>query len=169
MDEEMHKLQALYGKAKIKVGLEMAVRLRKIYIHKLYKQLDEGAYPSFSRYVESLGMKYQTAMELIGIYSSYVLAGGYTVDELSQVPYHALVVWKPYLFKKENDVYLLDKPKKEADKIMSSANVLTIEDTKQERRDKEAGTHKHVWARITNDVCQICGLKEFKGKQIIEK
>lgn len=164
LDKEIRKLSSLYSETRIRVGLELAERLYKIEQNKLYLRLDGKAYPNFNRYIQSLGQNYKSVRELIGLYQTYVLVAGYSVKELSEIPYHVLTIWKPYCFSKENSRYKLIKSKREVNNVIKSAVNLSLEDNKQLRRENEVGEHKHEFYRITYDICEICKLKEFHGK-----
>ncbi len=129
MDREMKQLMTTYSTAKIKVGFEMAKRLKEIEDNKLYLKLDEQSYPSFSRYLEHVGMAYKTARELISLYECYILVAGFTVDDLAGIAYHRLTTIKPILFKKEDGEYHTLKSKKEINEWISDAKSnLSLED-----------------------------------------
>jgi hypothetical protein len=165
LDSEMKQLLQIYSAAKIRTGMELAKRLKEVEDNKLYLKLDEQAYPSFPRYMESLGISYKVARDLISLYDCFVLAAGYSVEELSKTPYYKLVQIKPLLFKKEKGEYLAIKTKKEIDSWVSDAKSdLSIEDLKQKRHEDEVGPHEHDFETITFNKCRICKLKEYQGK-----
>ncbi len=170
IDQEVRDLISLFHEAKIKVGMALSERLVKIEENKLYLKIDEKAYPSFIKYIDSLGINYKTARELMGLYQSYVIAGRYSIDEILEISYAKLQVLKPYLFKKVDGKYELDKSKKEVDNLIKELKADTsIDDIKQLRRDKEIGKHACDWYRVSNDICEICKAKEFAGKKKISK
>ena len=166
IDKEIRQLAKTSNVAKVKIGLELASRLKEVNDNKLYKKLDEQAYPSFPRYIETIGIAYKTAMELINVYETFVLSAGYSIDELAEISYRKLTEIKPYLFEKVDGKYQLSKPKRELKEMVSAASSdLTIDDIRQLRRDKEVGEHDHEWEIITTQVCKICKLREFRGKK----
>ena len=160
MDREVRALVTALSSARIKVGLEVGKRLHEIEFSKLYLKLDKQAYPSFNKYLESLGIKYTSAMELLGLYRTYVLTAGFDIDYLAEIPYHKLTVLKPKLFRKELGEYRLDTTMTEAKKWISDAKSdMSIEDLKQKRAEIEAGEHEHDWFHIKQ--CKICRLREY--------
>jgi hypothetical protein len=163
IDKELHQLSAVYSSAKIKLGLEIGLRLKEIDDNNLYRKLDETAYPNFYKYVESIGMSYQSARQLISLYESYVLAGGFTIEELTRIPYSKLTVIKAQLFEKKDNQYRLAIGKDEARQWLSDAKSdMTIADLKQKRAEVNAGEHAHVWKHVEFDVCETCNIKQFK-------
>lgn len=161
MDEEMHELQAQYSRAKIYIGLELAKRLKAFDNGELYKKLDERSYPNFPKYLESIGVNYKTAREIIGLYEAYVLVAGFTIRELAEYGYSRLTVLKPKFFKRENGEYLLTESMAELNKwLVEAKSDITNEDLRQKIREDRAGEHQHDWQRISFQVCKICRLKE---------
>lgn len=161
LDTEMHQLVTIYSAARIKVGLEIGKRLKEINDNKLYVKLDDAAYPTFLRYIDSLGIKYATARELISLYECFVLVGGFDIDELATIPYHKLTTIKPFLFRKENGEYMMNKNKTEIKKWLGDAKSdITIEDLAQKRRESEVGEHAHEFEEIRIRVCKVCRLRE---------
>lgn len=161
IDKEMRQLVGAYSAAKIKVGLEMGKRLSEVENNKLYLKLDSQAYPTFHRYLESLNINYKTAREVIGLYETYVVAAGISIDELVQFSYAKLAVLKPKFFDKVDGQYILAGPKTELQKWLSDASSdITIEDFKQKVREEEAGEHEHQFEIIKQRVCKVCKLKE---------
>ena len=161
MDEEMRKLQTLYSKVKISFGLELAKRLKTFEDNKLYLKLDEQSYPTFSRYLESVGVNYKTAREIIGLYETYVLVAGFTIKELATAGYSKLTVIKPKFFKKEKGEYLLTTSKTELNKWIADAKSdITQEDLRQKVREDAAGKHEHDWQHFKFKQCRICKLRE---------
>lgn len=162
MDQEMHELQAHYSKAKVMIGLELARRLKAFDDGKLYLKLDERSYPSFPRYLESIGINYKTAREIIGLYETYVLVAGFTIKELAEHAYSKLTVMKPKFFKREGGQYLLTTNKGELNKWLAEAKSdITQEDLRQKIREDKAGEHEHDFYEIHQKVCRICKLKEI--------
>jgi hypothetical protein len=161
MDAEMRELQALYSKARIRIGLELASRLVKFYKYKLYLKLDEQSYPTFPRYLESLDIKYTSAREVMGLYESYVETAGMTMAELAGAEYHKLTTVKKMCFEYKNGQYQLTASKSELKKWVAEASSdITQEDLRQKVRDEIAGKHEHDWEEIGLRVCKICKLKE---------
>ena len=161
LDKEIQKLTGAYSSARIRVGMELAIRLKEVSDNKLYLKLDERAYPTFARYIESLGVKYKTARELISLYESFVLVGGFTIEELLEVPYHKLTTIKPHLFRKEAGQYHTTKTKNEIKKWLSDAKSdMTIDDLAQKRREVEVGDHVCRFTEIRIRKCELCGLRE---------
>lgn len=160
IDRETRNLTSLYSKVRIKTGLELAKRLYEIESEKLYSKIDDKAYPNFAAYVSSLGISYQSCRELIGIYQTFVLVAGYTVDELSEISYHKLSVIKPELFDKKDGQYITNKSKTEIGRWISDAKSdMSINDLKQKRRENSVGDHKHEFEIITFRRCVHCGLR----------
>mgnify|MGYP001570459000 CR=1 FL=1 len=172
MDIEMHELQALYSKAKIHFGLELARRLKVFEDNKLYLKLDEQSYPNFPTYLKSVGVNYKTAREIIGLYEAYVEVAGFTIKELGDAGYSKLTVIKPKFFKKEGGKYLMLGTKTELNKWVTEAKSdITQEDLRQKVREDMAGEHEHKFAEVHFKYCIICKLKEpiFYGKQETKK
>lgn len=163
IDAELRELQSIYAKARVKIGLEMAKRLIEVDKYNLYKKLDERSYPNFNRYLESIGIRYKTAREVMGLYQAFILAGGKTMKELEDAEYHKLTIVKKECFKYENKQYLLKAPEKEIDEWIALAKSnITQEDLKQRVREEKAGEHEHQWMEFKYKICSICKLKEFK-------
>lgn len=161
MDEEMHELQALYSKAKIRCGLELGKRLKAFEDGKLYLKLDEQSYPTFPVYLQSIGVNYKTAREVIGLFSTYILVAGFTIKELADAGYSKLTVMKPKFFKKEGGEYLLTAPKEELQKWIAEAKSdITQEDLRQHVREDLAGVHEHDFKEVHYKYCVICRLRE---------
>lgn len=165
MDRESRELVGVYSASRIKIGLELARRLKEFEDNRLYLRLDENSYNNFPSYLKSLGVNYKTAREVIGLYETYVLVGGMSIDELAKIEYHKLTTIKPHLFKKEAGEYKLTKPKAELKRWISEAKSdITQEDLLQMRREEEAGDHDHNdpsnWEYITLRVCKVCKLRE---------
>ncbi len=160
LDQEARQLVNMFSAARIKIGLELARRLKEFEQHKLYLRLDEQSYPNFARYLESLDIKYKTAREVIGLYECFVVEGGKDIDELAKIGYHKLTVIKPLLFKKDGERYELVKTKTELNRWLSDAKSdMTQEDLIQKRREYEIGEHEHKFIKF--HVCTICKLKEI--------
>jgi hypothetical protein len=160
LDKEARQLVNVFSVAKIKIGLELASRLKEIEDNRLYEKLDDSAYKTFPQYLDSLNIKYKTAREIIGLYETYVLTAGMSVDELTKIAYHKLTTIKPFLFSKEAGEYKLIKPKEELHKWIADAKSdMTHDDLMQKRRELEAGEHTHDFYTIR--VCKICRLKEI--------
>lgn len=160
IDKEIRKLSGVYSAARVKIGLELASRLKEVKDNKLYKLLDEKAYPSFNKYIESLGIKYTTAMELIGLYETYILIGGYSIEELAEISYHKLTQIKPYLFEKREGAYKLSKSKTELKKWVKEAESdLSINDLRIKRAEAEVGEHEHNWLHFKR--CNLCKIVEY--------
>lgn len=160
IDSEIRKLAELYTKTRIKVGLEMAERLRIVKNNKLYATIDEQSYPNFYTYLQSVDIKYSTAMELIGLYEAYVLTAGKTIDELVNIGYHKLTKVKKVLFDRGNK-NLIASPS-EVDKwLRVAASEITQEDLQQKIDEDRAGKHEHDWQIIKIKKCKICRLKEI--------
>jgi len=124
-------------------------------------KLDEKAYPNFSRYIESVGMNYKTARQLMSILQTFVMIAGTPIEELAKISYPKLSVLKPYLFHKENGKYVLSKSLAEYKKWLNdAASDLSIEDLKQSRREKEVGDHPHEWEHFKSKRCRVCKLRE---------
>lgn len=165
VDKEVRELVSVFHQARIKIGLELAKRLKQVDEDQLYKKLDADSYPSFKTYLDSIGISYKTAREVIGVYETFVLVGGKTIDELANIGYHKLTAIKPYLFGRVDGEYQLMRPKEEMDQMLSDAQSdMTTDDLVQKRRDKEAGPHDHDWRDIRYRQCSVCRLKEFHGK-----
>ena len=161
IDKETRSLVGMLSAARIKVGLEVAKRLREIEDNKLYLKLDEQSYPTFNKYIDSLGINYRTIRELIGLYEAFVLTGGYSIDELAEISYHRLTTIKSHLFKYVGKKYYLALPKKEIDDwIQEIHSDITIEDLRQKRKEEEIGDHEHEFDIINLRVCRHCKLKE---------
>src|SRR3990167_3029388 len=162
IDKEVRGLSALYSSVRIKTGLELASRLKKIRDSKLYTVLDIKAYPSFNRYIESLGMKYSTVAQIIGLYETFVLVGEYSIEELANFSYHKLVQIKPYLFKKEEGEYKLSKSKSELKKwVKEAGSDLTINDLMIKIKEEKIGQHEHKWSKFKK--CQLCRILEYNN------
>lgn len=160
IDRETRNLTSLYSRVRIKVGLELAKHLFEIESDKLYSKIDKDAYPNFIAYLSSLGMSYHTCRQLISMYQAFVLVAGYSINELSEIPYQKLAVIKPELFDKKDGQYTMVKSKKETDKWISDAKSdLTINDLKQKRKELSVGEHKCEFEIITYKRCVKCGLK----------
>jgi len=164
IDKEVRELVSVYHQARIKIGLELAKRLKQVDEEGLYKKLDADSYTSFKVYLDSIGIAYKTAREIIGVYETFVLVGGKTIDELAGIGYHKLTAIKPYLFERVDGQYQLMRPREEMDQLLSDAKSdMTTDDLIQKRRDKEVGAHDHDWKSIHYKQCTICRLKEFHG------
>ena len=164
IDKEVRELVSVFHQARIKIGLELASRLKQIDDRNLYKKLDADSYTSFKVYLDSIGIAYTTAREIIGVYETFVLVGGKTIDELAHIGYHRLTAIKPYLFEKIEGQYQLMRPKEEMEQLLSDAQSdITTDDLIQKRRDKEVGKHEHEWKQISYHQCTVCRLKEFRG------
>ena len=162
LDREVRELISIHSSLRLKSGLELARRLYEIEKNKLYSKLDEKAFPSFVRYLKSLDINYRSARELIGIYVTYVLVGGYTIDELAEISYHKLAVIKAHLFEKKNGEYSLIKSKKETDKwVKELKSDISIEDLRQKRIEDEVGEHEHEWEEISFLKCRLCKIKSY--------
>ena len=160
LDAENRELSKVYSAARIKIGLELALRLKQFEDDKLYLKLDEHSYPNFAAYLASIGIKYKTAKEIIGVLEAYVIAGGYSIEFLASIPYHKLTVIKPILFKKENNVYRMLKSRADTKRWIEEAKSdLTQEDLRQKRYEEEIGEHEHDFIKIR--VCKKCKLKEI--------
>lgn len=167
MDAEMHELQAQYSKARIYIGLELAKRLKAFDDGKLYLKLDEQSYPNFPRYLESIGVNYKTAREIIGLYETYVLTAGLTIKELAAYGYSRLTILKRKFFRKEGQEYLLITSKAELNKGLAEAKSdITQQDLRQKVREDIVGEHEHDWKKVCLQYCRVCKLKEpiFNGK-----
>ena len=160
LDRENRELVGGYSAVKIKIGLELARRLKEFEDGRLYLKLDEDSYPDFPTYLKSLGVNYKTAREVMGIYETYVVVSGFSIDELAKYAYHDLTIWKPYFFSKEARQYKQLKNKAEMKKLLSESNELTQEDIVQKRREIEAGDHEHVFEEIIIRKCTVCKLTE---------
>ena len=161
LDKEIRNLSNMFSAARLKIGLETASRLLLIEDNKLYLKLDEKAYPNFSRYIESVGMNYKTARQLMSILQTFVMIAGTPIEELAKISYPKLSVLKPYLFHKENGKYVLSKSLAEYKKWLNdAASDLSIEDLKQSRREKEVGDHPHEWEHFKSKRCRVCKLRE---------
>lgn len=162
IDKDVRALIQIYSAARIKVGLTLAEKLIEIEDNKLFSRLDERAYPTFAKYVESLGISYRTARDVMTLYETYVLTAGYTIDELSEIPYTKLSAIKGHLFGKEHGKYKLLKSPTEVKKwVKEISSDITIEDVKQHVREEESGEHEHQFDIIKFKKCRICGLKEY--------
>lgn len=160
LDEEARQLVSVYSAARVKIGLELAARLKEIEDSKLYLSLDPAAYPTFNHYLNSLNIGYKTAREIIGVYETYVLVAGKTIDELSGIAYHKLSLLKSTLFKKEDGQYRLVASLDEVDRWLADAQSgLTQSDLSQKIREEKIGEHEHLFRTIK--VCQHCKLKEY--------
>lgn len=160
LDQENRKLSQVYSAARIKIGLELAVRLKQFEDDKLYSKLDEHSYPTFAAYLASIGIKYKTAKEIIGVLEAYVIAGNYSIDFLASVPYHKLAIIKPLLFKKQGGEYTMLKSRAETRRWIEEAKSdLTQEDLRQKRYEEEVGQHDHEFLKFR--VCKRCKLKEI--------
>lgn len=160
IDRETHKLSSLYSEVRIKVGLSLAKYLYEIESNNLYTKIDARSFPTFGAYISGLGMSYQSCRELIGLYQSFVLAGKYTIKQLSEIPYRKLSIIKPELFRKKDGEYIMIKSKSETNKWISSAKSdLSIQDLKQRRREYSVGEHKCEFEIISFRKCKKCGLR----------
>lgn len=165
IDREIRELQAVYSRAKIKLGLELASRLKQVEDGKLFLKLDEKSYPTFPMYLKSVGLNYKTVRELIGLYETYILTAGFTIDQLADIGYAKLTVVKPHLFKKEDGEYRMLTTLEEAQKWVEEAKSdITQEDLRQKVREERAGDHEHDFENISFRKCKLCGLKEYTGK-----
>jgi hypothetical protein len=161
IDQDIKELCQMYSAVKIKVGLELAKKLKSVEDAKLYLRLDSKAYPNFYKYVESVGISYRTARDIISLYETYVLVAGYTIDELSEIPYTKLTAIKPFFFEKKDNEYKLLKPVNELKKwVKEISSDITIEDVKQKVREERSGEHEHEFEIETIRVCKICKLRE---------
>lgn len=161
LDIRVRELIGLYSSTRIRIGLELAKTLTEIEKYKLYSRLDEKAYPTFNKYIESLGINYRTARDIISLYETYVLTAGYTIEELAQIPYTKLSSLKPYLFTKRDNKYLLTKPIEDVRKwVQEAGSDISIEDLKQKAREEKVGEHEHEFQIIKLRLCRICKLKE---------
>ena len=161
IDKDVRALIQVYSAARIKVGLTLAQKLIEIEDNKLFVRLDERAYPTFAKYIESLGISYRTARDVMTLYETYVLTAGYTIDELSEIPYTKLSAIKGHLFGKEGGKYKLLKSPTEVNKwVKEISSDITLEDVKQHVREVESGEHEHQFDIIKLRVCRICKLKE---------
>lgn len=162
MDRETRELMKLYSSAKIKVGLELAKRLKQFRDEKLYSKLDEDSYPTFPEYLKSLNISYSTATEVIALYEAFVIEGGLSIEYLATIPYHNLTIIKPKYFKKEGIEYKLLTTKTELKKgVAEAGSDITQEDLMQKRREEEIGNHTHEWQEYKFRKCKYCKLKEF--------
>lgn len=162
MDLETRELTALLSSSKIKIGLEVAMRLKEFRDNKLYAKLDNDSYPTFNHYLNSVGINYKVATEIIALYESFVIAGEQSIDFLASIPYHNLTIIKPTHFRKENGQYLLTTSKSELRKdILEAKSGLTQEDLRQKRREDSVGPHEHDMQKVCFKKCTVCGLKEF--------
>lgn len=160
IDKENRELVGFYSASKIKITLELAMRLKEFEDGKLYLKLDEASYPDFPTYLKSLGVNYKTAREIIGLYETYVLISGFSIDELAKYAYHMLTIWKPHFFAKEAGQYKQLETKADMKKLLSESKELTQEDTIQRRREIEAGEHEHIFDEILIRRCKVCKLTE---------
>ncbi len=160
LDRENRELVNFYSASRIKIGLELAKRLKEFDDGKLYLKLDEASYPNFPTYLKSLNINYKTAREVIGLYEAYILAAGFTIDELVKYTYHTLTIWKPNFFNKKSGEYEQLKNKIDIKRTLTDSNELTQEDVIQKRRELEAGNHEHDFEKILVRRCKICRLKE---------
>lgn len=158
LDQAARHLVGMYSAARVKIGLQLAEILKNIEDNKLYLKLDSAAYPSFSEYLKSLDIKYKTAREIMGVYETYVLVAGKSIDELSEIAYHKLAILKSTLFKKQEGQYQLAVPIKEVDKWLSDTS-LSQQDLSQKIKEEKVGPHEHEF--IVTQTCIHCGLKEI--------
>lgn len=162
LDKEARQLVAAYSEARLKAGLAFAKRLHEIENEKLYLKLDSAAYPNFARYVESCGISYVAARELISLYQAYVLGAGFSVEELSGAKLHRLKHVRPFLFKKSGNNYRPTKSKEEIEKwISNAASDLSNDDFRQALEDEKAGPHEHDWQEYRFKKCKICKIKSI--------
>lgn len=162
LDRETRELTKAYSAAKIKIGLEVAKRLKQFRDEELYLKLDEASYPNFAEYLKSLNISYKTATEVIALYEAFVIEGEQSIDYLATVPYHKLTIIKPKYFAKEKGEYKLLTTKTELKRgIDEAGSDITQEDLAQKRREDEVGVHDHEWKEFRFKKCQKCGLKEF--------
>src|SRR3990167_7094355 len=68
-----------------------------------------------------LAMNYKTAREIMGLYETYVVVSGFSIDELAKHAYHNLTIWKKYFFSKEAGQYKQLRPKAEMKKLLSES------------------------------------------------
>lgn len=172
LDQDNRKLVRAWQEVKLRVGLELGERLKRFRDENLFKKLDVSAYPNFKTYLDSIELNYKTATEAIGLYESFILAGGKTIEELQDVGYHKLTIIKPSLFKKEGSEYKLIKSKAEMNKwINHAASDISQEDLKLLRIQEEVGEHPHDWKEIHYRVCTVCRIREgvFNVKEKTEK
>lgn len=164
MDQEMHELNALYSKAKIGFGLEIARRLKVFENYKLYLKLDSQSYPNFPTYLKSIGINYKSARELIGLYETFVEIAGFTIKELADIGYHKLTIIKPKLFTKETEGYKLLVSKSEVKRWVAEADSdITQEDLRQKVKEETVGEHDHEFIYIRR--CKLCHLKEIINRE----
>ena len=161
LDKEVRKLVIGYSALQVKAKMEIAQRLKVIKDNKLYSKLDEDSYPNFARYIESLNLNYKTTMEMIGLYETYVLEAGMSIDDLVEIGYHKLTRLKPKLFEKGEEGYKLTSSKTELKKWLSDAKQLTNEDFVQKITEDKAGKHEHDFETICFRKCRICKLREI--------
>lgn len=133
--QEIEKLAKLYNKTRVKLGLELASRLYII----------ENKQKDFPSYVEGLGLSYYSTRRLIGLYKRFIIEGGYTIDEISEIPYSKLEVIKP-----EKDLKKW---------INNAKSDITVKDLKILRKEEKVGNHKCEFERIEYKRCLICGLR----------
>ncbi len=157
LDKHARHLVGLFSQARVKIGLELAKTLHKIERTKLYLKLDQQAYPNFKRYLDSLDISYASAREIVGVYKTFVLVAGKTIDELAEISYHKLHILKPVLFKKEEGQYQLAVAEKEFDGWLSDTD-LSQEDLSQKIREERIGPHKHKFIHLRK--CTLCKLTE---------
>lgn len=159
---EVQKLVKLYGETKVKLVFEIGARLREIRNGKLYKQLDEKAYPTFSRYLESVDIPYAFGTELISLYEAYILAAGLKIEDLCDISYHRIRMLKPVLFEKKDGEYVMSKSKSEIVKWLNDASSdLSVADLRQHVIEERVGEHEHEFTTYQYKVCKVCGLKEI--------
>jgi len=160
LDNENKKLVDLMYKTKLKVGLEIGKRLKPFRDDELYKKLGDSIFPNFNSYLGSLGISYKSATELISLYESFIITSGYKIEELEDVGYHHLTTIKPMFFEKKDGEYRLKKPKRELNKWIKEAGVLTQADLKQKRMEEEVGEHEHKFEETRFRKCKVCKLRE---------
>jgi hypothetical protein len=162
LDKELKQLTSVYSSTRVKIGFEMGARLKEVYENKTYLKLDEQSYPSFARYLESVGIMYRNAMELMSLHDCYIILAEIPIDKLSEISYYRLVSIKPILFGKKDGKYSLKKTKKEVMEWLGDAKSdLTTEDFKQHMAEEKVEEHDHKWTEVTTRKCEICKLKEL--------
>lgn len=160
IDRDTQKICTIYSATRIKLGMELAQRLYEIESKKLYLVIDKNAYPDFISYISSLGMSYYACRKLISLYEAFILVAGYTIEELSKIPYNKLEIIKPELFAKQDGKYVAIKSKKDIDKWITSAKSnISISDLRQLRKESRTDKHKCEFEIINYKRCIKCGLR----------
>ncbi|MEX0596088.1 MAG: hypothetical protein WD512_06260 [Candidatus Paceibacterota bacterium] len=160
--KEAKDLVYLYSKTKLKIGLTLAEKLLYIESKKLYLKIDRKGFPTFNKYLESLGLSFGSIRELLGLYKTYIIVGGYSVEELSQISFSKLSVIKSLLFKKENNEYKLIKSKKEMDNwVKELKSDISINDLKIRKNEEKAGNHECEWEEVKFKKCKHCKIKTY--------